>query len=475
MIKPSATGGFYDWNIVHESLPYHRNDRDRVMRTTRSCFWSGDTAIRFRTLLVGALCFLAIAAASLEPARAAKYAAIVIEETSGKVLFARNADKSRYPASLTKIMTLYLLFEELESGRMTMRTKLPVSRVAASRSPSKLYLKPGQTITVKDAIYALITKSANDVATVVGEALSGTEREFGKRMTRKARALGMSATTFRNASGLPHSKQRTTARDMARLAIAMRRDFPQYFGFFSTKSFRWRGKRFGNHNKLLSNYTGTDGIKTGYIDASGFNLVATVERNGVRLIGVVFGGRTGKTRDAHMVKILDKSFKRVKPGDIRTQLAAASSNAVRALPKTLPRSLPVPPPAPDTLPVAPPPRRASTGSIDLALAGESGYLDGRPPTPNLRRDEGPSKWSVQVGSFAKRANAHKAAAQARRAAVQVLGSTPARLTMVTRGNIPLWRVRFHNLDETEARSACAVLFAKGRPCVAIEESARRAG
>ena len=445
------------------------------MRITRLCLWSGDTALRLRSLLVGSLCFLAIAAASLEPARAAKYAAIVIEETSGKVLFARNADKARYPASLTKIMTLYLLFEELESGRMTMRTKLPVSRVAASRSPSKLYLKPGQHITVKDAIYALITKSANDVATVIGEALSGTEREFGKRMTRKARALGMSKTTFRNASGLPHSKQRTTARDMARLAIAVRRDFPQYFGFFSTKSFRWRGKRFGNHNKLLSNYTGTDGIKTGYIDASGFNLVATVERNGVRLIGVVFGGRTGKTRDAHMVKILDKSFKRVKPGDIRTQLAAASSNAVRALPKTLPQSLPVPPPAPDTLPVAPPPRRANTRSIDLALAGESGYLDGKPPTPKLRKNDGPSKWSVQVGSFAKRANAHKAAAQARRAAVQVLGSTPARLTMVTRGNIPLWRVRFHNLDETEARSACAVLFAKGRPCVAIEESTRRAG
>ena len=475
MMKAHAKGDFHVWNIVDGTLLYHRDDQDTVMLITSLRFWSGDTALRLRTLLAGVLCFLALAAASAEPARAAKYAAIVIEETSGKVLFARNADKSRYPASLTKIMTLYLLFEELESGRMTMRTKLPVSRVAASRSPSKLYLKPGQTITVKDAIYALITKSANDVATVVGEALSGTEREFGKRMTRKARALGMSATTFRNASGLPHSKQRTTARDMARLAIAMRRDFPQYFGFFSTKSFRWRGKRFGNHNKLLSNYTGTDGIKTGYIDASGFNLVATVERNGVRLIGVVFGGRTGKTRDAHMVKILDKSFKRVKPGDIRTQLAAASSNAVRALPKTLPRSLPVPPPAPDTLPVAPPPRRASTGSIDLALAGESGYLDGRPPTPNLRRDEGPSKWSVQVGSFAKRANAHKAAAQARRAAVQVLGSTPARLTMVTRGNIPLWRVRFHNLDETEARSACAVLFAKGRPCVAIEESARRAG
>ena len=168
------------------------------------------------------------------PAQAAKYASIVIEESTGRVLFARNADKARYPASLTKIMTLYLLFEELESGRMSMQTKMPVSRVAASRSPSKLYLKPGQSITVKEAIYALITKSANDVATVVGEALSGTEREFGKRMTRKARALGMTRTTFRNASGLPHSKQRTTARDMARLAIAIRRDFPQYFGFFKT-------------------------------------------------------------------------------------------------------------------------------------------------------------------------------------------------------------------------------------------------
>ena len=409
------------------------------------------------------------------PAQAAKYAAIVIEESSGRVLFARNADKSRYPASLTKVMTLYLLFEELESGRMSMQTKMPVSRVAASRSPSKLYLKPGQSITVKEAIYALITKSANDVATVVGEALSGNEREFGKRMTRKARALGMTRTTFRNASGLPHSKQRTTARDMARLAIAIRRDFPQYFGFFKTKSFRWRGKRFGNHNKLLSNYSGTDGIKTGYIDASGFNLVATVERGGVRLIGVVFGGRTGKTRDAHMVEILNKSFKRVKPGDIRAQLATAGAGVVTALPKTLPKSLPVPPPSPATLPVAPPPRKTSKGRIDLALAGESGYLEGAPPAPNLTRTTGPSKWSVQVGSFAKRANAHKAAAQARRVAVAVLGSTPARLTMVTRGNIPLWRVRFHNLDETQARSACAVLFTEGRPCVAIEEPPRRAG
>ena len=255
------------------------------------------------------------------PASASKYAAIVIEENSGRVLFARNADKSRFPASLTKIMTLYLLFEELQAGRISMNTRFPVSRVAASRSPSKLYLKPGQSITAKDAIYALITKSANDVATVVAEKLSGTEREFGKRMTRKARALGMSRTTFRNASGLPHSKQQTTARDMAKLAVAMRRDFPSISASsrpnpFATRATVWQPQQ------ILSQYEGTDGIKTGYIDASGFNLVATVQRRGVRLIGVVFGGRTGNSRNAHMMKILDKSFKRVKlpisrPGGLR--------------------------------------------------------------------------------------------------------------------------------------------------------------
>ena len=191
---------------------------------------------------------LAIAVAALltggisQRAEAAKYAAIVIEEDSGKVLFSRSADSLRYPASLTKIMTLYLVFEELASGRLKMDSRIKVSRLAAGRSPSKLYLKTGQTITVEDAIYALVTKSANDVATAIAEHLSGSEREFGKRMTRKARALGMSRTTFRNASGLPHSKQRSTARDMARLAVAMRRDFPQFYNFFSARSFRWTGK-----------------------------------------------------------------------------------------------------------------------------------------------------------------------------------------------------------------------------------------
>lgn len=433
--------------------------------------WSLVPACRLVAICLSCIALLGTLAITAPEAKAAKYAAIVIEETTGQVLFARNADKARYPASLTKIMTLYLLFEELESGRVSMSTRMRVSRVAASRSPSKLYLRKGQSISVKDAIFALITKSANDVATVVAEQLSGTEREFGKRMTRKARALGMTRTTFRNASGLPNRQQRSTARDMARLAIAIRRDFLQYFDLFSTTSFRWKGQRFNNHNKLLTKYSGTDGIKTGYINASGFNLVATVERAGVRLIGVVFGGRTGRTRDAHMVEILDKSFKRVKPADIRTQLTPVRAKAGTALPKTLP----VPPPAPGSLPVAPPPRRVRHASIDVALAGESAYLEGAPPAPDMTLDAGPTQWSVQIGSFAKRANAHKAAAQARRATDGVLASTPARLTMVTRGSIPLWRVRFHNLDETQARSACAALFARGRPCMAIAEEKRQSG
>ena len=407
--------------------------------------------------------FMALAGVSV-PAHAAKYAAIVIEEDSGRVLFARNADKLRYPASLTKIMTLYVLFEDISAGRLTLKSRIPVSKVAAGRSPSKLYLKPGQSISAEQAIYALVTKSANDVATAVAEKLTGTERAFAKRMTRKARALGMSRTTFRNASGLPHSKQRSTARDMARLAVAMRRDFPQFYDFFSARSFRWKGQKFKNHNRLLSAYKGTDGIKTGYINASGFNLVASVERRGVRLIGVVFGGKTGRSRDRHMMQILDASFKRAKPADLGTQVVA-----VRVLPK---RKTTIPP---KELPVAPPDRRKVRANVDVSVADATAYLDADSRTNSASEDSFETIWSVQIGSFAKRANAHKAAARARRVADDVLGRSPARLTLVTRGNLPLWRVRFNNLDEDQARSACAALFAKGRPCFAVQEQLKRAG
>ena len=408
-------------------------------------------------LLIFTFCAFAVFSA---PAQAAKYAAIVIEENSGRVLFARNADSLRYPASLTKIMTLYLLFEDISAGHLTLKSRIPVSKVAAGRSPSKLYLKPGQSISTEQAIYALVTKSANDVATAIAEKLSVSEQAFAKRMTRKARALGMSQTTFRNASGLPHSKQLSTARDMARLAIAMRRDFPQYFKYFSTKSFNWNGRKFGNHNKLLSKFNGTDGIKTGYINASGFNLVASVKRNNVRLIGVVFGGKTSRSRDAHMMDILERQFKRIKPAQARQQLAA--------LPKKLPTSVPTRVnDVPETMPL---PKQITVKRLtDTMLAGNTPeFLDIATTAANLAiaQDE-PAHWSVQIGNFAQRVNAHKAAIRARRMAYTVLGMTPANLSLVSRGEMPLWRVRFNDLDESQARSACAALFAEGSPCIAI--------
>ena len=415
--------------------------------TTRNTLW----------LLMFTFCAFAAFSA---PAQAAKYAAIVIEENSGRVLFARNADSLRYPASLTKIMTLYLLFEDISAGYLTLKSRIPVSKIAAGRSPSKLYLKPGQSISTEQAIYALVTKSANDVATAIAEKLSVSEQAFAKRMTRKARALGMSQTTFRNASGLPHSKQLSTARDMARLAIAMRRDFPQYFKYFSTKSFNWNGRKFGNHNKLLSKFNGTDGIKTGYINASGFNLVASVKRNNVRLIGVVFGGKTSRSRDAHMMDILERQFKRIKPAQARQQLAA--------LPKKLPTSVPARVnDVPETMPQ---PKQITVKRLtDSMLAGKTPeFLDIATTAANLGiAQDDPAHWSVQIGNFAQRVNAHKAAIRARRMAYTVLGMTPANLSLVSRGEMPLWRVRFNDLDESQARSACAALFAEGSPCIAI--------
>lgn len=397
------------------------------------------------------------------PAKASKYASIVIEEATGKVLFSRNADNLRYPASLTKIMTLYLLFEDIEAGRMTLKSRIPVSKTAAGRSPSKLYLKPGQSISAEQAIYALVTKSANDVATAIAEKLSGTERKFAKRMTRKAKALGMRRTVFKNASGLPNRRQKSTARDMAVLAVAMRRDFPQFYKYFSTQSFNWKGRKYGNHNKLLAKYSGTDGIKTGYINASGFNLVATVERNGVRLIGVVFGGKTSRSRDRHMMQILDNQFKRVKTITVRRAALAMPATLPVAppergdkLPKRLPVSKSLPVSKIKTRPAAAP-KKTEFIQLDIASAA------------NPATDENPS-WSVQIGNFAQRVNAHRAAIVARRTADDVLGMTPANLHLVTRGAIPLWRVRFNDLEEDQARAACAALFSAGRPCIAIAVS-----
>ncbi|GAA0583153.1 hypothetical protein GCM10009416_21930 [Craurococcus roseus] len=247
------------------------------------------------------------------PARAQiggdRYAAIVADAQNGSVLMAANADEHRYPASLTKMMTVYMAFEALRDGRISLSSPIRVSADAASMPPSRLGLAAGMTLTVEEAILALVTKSANDAAAALGEFLGGgSEYRFAQMMTMKARALGMTRTAFRNASGLPDLDQVTTARDMALLGRRLMHDFPDRFSYFSTPHFVFRGRTHWNHNRLLNEYDGTDGIKTGYVNDSGFNLVASAQRDGVRLVAAVFGGRTGRERDRHMMAILDRGF-----------------------------------------------------------------------------------------------------------------------------------------------------------------------
>lgn len=240
-----------------------------------------------------------------------RYAGLVADAASGDVVYAENAEARRYPASLTKMMTLYLLFEAIEQGRLGMDDALPVSTHAASMPASKLWLQAGDSIRVGDAIPALVVRSANDVAVVVAEALGGSETAFAQLMTVRARRMGMGSTHFSNASGLPDDTQVTTARDMATLAVALMRDFPEYYGEFSRTEFVFRGKRQRGHNRLLSNYPGADGLKTGFIRASGFNVATSAVRDDRRLIAVVMGGFTSRSRDEHMADLLDRGFARI--------------------------------------------------------------------------------------------------------------------------------------------------------------------
>jgi D-alanyl-D-alanine carboxypeptidase len=238
------------------------------------------------------------------------FSSIIVDANSGATLSANNPDASRHPASLTKIMTLYLLFERLESGKMKLDTEMGVSQHASEQDPTKLDLRPGQTIQVEDAIKGLVTRSANDAAVVIAEAIAGDEDDFAKLMTRKARALGMTRTVYRNASGLPNDDQVTTARDQSTLGRAIQDRFPRYYRYFSTTAFNYRGHSIRNHNHLLGNVEGVDGIKTGYTRASGFNLLTSMRRGNHHLVGVVMGGRSGGSRDAIMRNLLAENLEK---------------------------------------------------------------------------------------------------------------------------------------------------------------------
>ncbi len=370
-----------------------------------------------------------LAAATVQPAEAGRYASIVVDAGTGQVLHAESADESRYPASLTKMMTLYMTFDALKSGHLRLQQRLPVSTHAANQAPSSIGLKPGETITVEEAILATATKSANDAAVVLAEAIGGSEDAFGAAMTARARRLGMSESTFRNASGLPDPRQRTTARDMATLALALINHHGAYYHYFKTTEFTWKQRSYTNHNHLLANYDGADGIKTGYIRASGFNLVASAQRDGRRLIGVVFGGNTAAARDKHMAELLDRGF--------GGGLEGETQQARLRLPSLIGRA------------------EAAT----LATAGTSAL--GRAVKP------AGGAWTVQLGAFSDRRVAHKQIDRAIAAAPTLLSEHEVVIVPGQSKGTTSYRTRLTGFDKTEARAACRELQRKNLACVVV--------
>jgi D-alanyl-D-alanine carboxypeptidase len=307
-----------------------------------------------------------------------KYAAIVVDPANGRVLYEVNADARRYPASLTKMMTLYVMFEELDRGRFKMSTPLRVSSLAQRQSPTKLGLRAGETVSVEDAVKGLITRSANDAAVVIAENVAGSVPAFADRMTRTARALGMSRTRFNNPNGLPDPNNVSTARDLMKLGVALQVRFPQYYPLFSTRSYAFRGRSIGNHNNLLGRVDGVDGIKTGYVNASGFNIVTSVKRNGRKLVAVVMGGRTAAQRDAHMVSLINAYLPKATPargfgGEVVASVMAAPKVA-GATPRVAPEAAPIaslvdhPSPLPRPTTIAPTDDIAENGSPILPPA-----------------------------------------------------------------------------------------------------------
>lgn len=394
---------------------------------------------------------------SAAEALAAKAAAIVVDARTGQVLIDQDADAITHPASLTKMMTLYLTFDALDDGRLTLDQQLPVSSWAESMSPTKLGLRAGQTLKVETAILGLVTKSANDAAVVLAEALGGTESRFAEMMTRKAREIGMRHTVYRNASGLPNMEQVTTARDYAMLSRALMRDHAKYYPYFSRRNFVYGGRTLANHNHLMSRYEGMDGIKTGYTVASGFNLAASAVRDGRRLVGVVMGGKSAVSRDNKMAALLDQAFGRPgrghEDGPVMASLDTTRSDAVDGEGDD------------DEEPVVKAkPVRASlqTAAIPVAPAKEE----------KASRGSASSHWGVQVGAFSSKAAGNKAVSQAVKQAPFLLRTAKPSVVQAKAGKETVYRARLIGLDEKDARKACAVLSKHGHHCVAVSPGER---
>jgi D-alanyl-D-alanine carboxypeptidase len=449
------------------------------------------------------------------------YAAIVVDGNTGQVLHASNPDAQRHPASLTKVMTLYLLFEQLEAGRLKLDSRLPVSAHAAAQSPTKLELKAGQTLAVEDALKGMVTKSANDAAVVVAEAIGGSEENFGQLMTRKARALGMSRTVYVNASGLPNNEQLTTARDQATLGRAIQERFPRYYRYFSIASFAYHGVAMRNHNHLLGRVEGVDGIKTGYTRDSGFNLLSSVHRGGRHIVAVVLGGSSAGARDARMRDLIERhvveaSLRRTAPmvaesapvlapqpprgphlasaahGDPAPAATVAhkpapttgSSDPIKPL---VVRTIQVKPAAVRTAAIAPLVVPAPQASFTLASAAavpapapaqpasapQTAVLQAAPPTPPAApapqaAPHPHGEWAIQIGAFPDESQARERLRVAQDMARTVLGHADPFTEKVVKGSKELYRARFAGFDRDGAEAACHYFKRNDIACMALK-------
>ncbi|MGE0628252.1 MAG: serine hydrolase [Hyphomicrobiaceae bacterium] len=457
---------------------------------------------RVKSLVAGTILLSALSLSQTDAAAAAdRYAAIVIDANTGAILHEQDADELRYPASLTKMMTLYLVFEGLSRGSLKPTTPIRMTADAAAAPPSKLGLDAGEAIPLMDAVKVLITKSANDVAAAIADHVAGSEEKFAAMMTAKARRFGMSRTTFRNASGLPNPEQTTTARDMAILVLRLQDDFPQYYRLFSTRYASFGGRRFRNHNNLLFKFHGTDGVKTGYTRASGFNLAASVRRGRRAVVGVVFGGKTAARRDDAMRLLITRAL--FKASTIKTRkprpVLVATARPAQRPPSARP---PVPAPAgspawtkaaqvalrptyqaavhPSAPPrqVAPPAIRPPSTLQQQAANLQHGF-DPHVPTPvtvavvGPQHEYSPQQHSayrrqgdleIQIGAFSSAADAVHALSTAREAAEPMLAGRLQRTEPVNVGRRQLVRARFGGFDAAAATAACNELRRQNFDC-----------
>jgi D-alanyl-D-alanine carboxypeptidase len=403
------------------------------------------------------------------PAVTAKDSYLIVDANSGRELSSDQPDSPRHPASLTKLMTLYLTFSALDSGRLSLGDALRVSASAANAPPTKMGMQAGATVIVRDAIMGLVTRSANDAAVLLAETLGGSEEQFARLMTQKARQLGMTSTVYRNASGLPNREQVTTARDMAKLANALLRDFPHYYPVFSVQSYQYHGRPLENHNHMLGNYPGADGLKTGYTVASGFNLVMSAVRDNRRLIGVVMGGDSPGQRDRLMAELMDRGFATAQSLDLSAwtsprvppsaRYAAANFVPGTAIPEVarvgqVPRAEPAPT------------ANALHSTSSVRVASNAATV----PTPSAAPAVG--SWVIQVGSFSDSRSAQLVLERA--SAIlpdQMRAHASATVDEVQMAQKTFHRARLTNLSQTEAIDGCKRLEQKKIYCSALEVTA----